>query len=414
MLLIIFLFLDGLINNVLTWSHFSNTIINKNGIYDLYGLKGYCPPDSVVRGIQLDKPTNSTFRYALNCFYTNGQKTYISHYVSDQVNCTDNSFSWLTQLPIECPRKTILVGLSLENYSPGLCGIHYLCSKIQGSLCSNYKAFKTETKDNVLIPIVSKSHNGGISSISLKFTEGKGFYYSYDWCFIPQYNNTNVLMSVQPSIIKIEFFFRLDDIEKVDFIINVLQKIILYFEGEVIFIPHYLVDFEEEGGKNCYGLYCLDNPWRVRESLIQYCIYENHKEEYFNYLVNYRKSCSHLKEYSLSFDCGNFKSEDIDKCFMKSFRNNMKQNTIFDGENAFYLEKKISRDFPLIINEDHFRLLSQEEITQIICNKRTDIAKCQKGIKMKEINIKFFFIATSLILALITLLLYLIKKNNEI
>ena len=131
------------------FTDFSETVISSKGILSLFGIKAYCYNGSILRGIALQKPTPSTIRWALQCVPMEVDGRHISHHVSDQVEClNDPNGYWLSKIDIRCPPERVLYGLSIELYNKDLCGVHYLCQKVDGALCLNYNKVESKYEKN--------------------------------------------------------------------------------------------------------------------------------------------------------------------------------------------------------------------------------------------------------------------------
>ena len=352
------------------FTDFSETVISSKGILSLFGIKAYCYNGSILRGIALQKPTPSTIRWALQCVPMEVDGRHISHHVSDQVEClNDPNGYWLSKIDIRCPPERVLYGLSIELYNKDLCGVHYLCQKVDGALCLNYNKVESNTipyPNNVskesltTLPIVAGDYYAGIQGFRLNVNKGS-MKYMYSWCALPQYDNNNNLDNLaKDNDLNIEMYFRLDDSKSVKYIVDVIGGVKKTFKDAILFsfYPHYIKPLKGS----------------EQESIKQSCIYEIDKDVYFDYMEEYYINCSN------SNNCGeqilnnyNVSKQDLNKCIQ-----NMNENRYLNSEMKIIKDNKYSIP-SLFINSRLSQMKTKEEIFSHLCHNTTNILlpQCQ-------------------------------------
>ena len=385
-LISLYIYCSLLIKVIFSWNVYSPTIINKNGIRDLFGLKAYCKEHYALRGFQIQKPTLSTIRYALDCVEVKIEMRYKFHYVSNQVDCmNNNSLSVFNNMYMNCQYERILYGFSLELYQNNLCGIHYVCAKIEGALCA-YNLYYTSSAlyyNNVNYNITQLSVIGGNDQIALKqvvliINENNEnmVKYKYSFCVIPQYDKLSKMKSIgYDDTIQIDFYITLKDNTKnndIAFINEIKELLGNYTDNKktIIFIPHYITN---NNGKHlndkCINGYCLDTKENVYESIFQSCLYENDVDAYFNYIKKYlqcislghqdmciknaKEEINNINNYHLLFSC-------IDDFVIRN------DTFYFQGQNVLVSERNIFVYPSIELNGKIISINNAKEITILL------------------------------------------------
>lgn len=418
-------------NYVLLWTDFSQTVVNNQSIFGLFGVKAYCPGNSIIRGFEIEKPTISTVRWNLQCIPLQIEGGHISHLVSDQVEClNDTSFSWMNKINLRCPPERVLYGLSLELYKDNLCGFHYLCKTIPGSLCINSNKIVTKTvpfpKDlqNEMIPhlpVVAGDYYAGLQGLMMDITNDT-FNYKYSWCVLPQFNISNNYDGlIEENDLMIEMFFNLDDDKSLNYIVDVLGEVKKQFHNQIrfSFYPHYLINFKTTKNKEeeCINNYCLSKKEKVIESLKQFCIYQEDKELYFLYMDEYKNNCT---EYyngcgEKIFEKYNIDKNRIEKCINETFTSEG-DNNYFEPITLVIQEKNYTKFPVLLINQKQSTMKNKDEIFAQICLNSSiiDRTPCEEFDKLNEPSTFWYIIKIILYLiffvVIIRILLIIYKK----
>ena len=384
----------------LTWTDFSKTVINKDGIYDLNGIKATCPKNKVIRGFALDKPSQSTIRWALHCILPsnidNTKKSVITK-STNRDDCEDSRMIWWDRHTIKCDENQVLHSFTfISEKQSKKCYFMYECIQLTNSLChfNLNQATKTvsSNKGNLLkfplLPVIANQKDSALIGFQFRnqYTSDvlwESFIF-YGWCVttLPNQNSKS-------TGIDIEVYFELTDKNMLNFLSD-FYEYYRRIEKYISFTPHYLfktgnpindpsleqdVDNLDYITNNCLtkGKYCYDKTddenklgrYYLLETLRHLCIHKvandgsnrsNIKALYWDFIFFYNNQCNPSTAFRMN--CGNelfekYKTNlyQVMSCLSKSFGNDNavfsddlcdNENNILEKESVYSKEKNIS------------------------------------------------------------------------
>ena len=424
------IFLLSVLPSSLSWTDFSQTVINTNGIYDLYKLKASCPRNMAIRGFALDKPSLSTLRWALQCIKpSNLDKS--KALVSKKTNvdkCDDSRIIWLDRHYIKCDPDQVLHSFTfLNNGNEKECYFLYECLPLTSSLCHFNLDQPSKTVNNhlgdlrkfPLLPVIANQKDSALIGFQFRMSYNDNniwetFIY-YGWCVtsVPNYNSKS-------TGIDVEVFFKLDDAKMITFLSD-FYEYYRRIEKYISFTPHYLINgnaqYTEEYihdvnyldyiTNNCVskGKYCYDIPpnsdensmgrYFLLETVRQQCIHHsatvgsmrnNIKGLYWDFIYYYKNHCSPESAFRLNcgseiFDKYNFNGYNVMQCIANSFGGSEgiynddlcdNDNKILERESVIAKEKNITiENSPVIIidGNKYITKLQPKLVFEEICLK---------------------------------------------
>ena len=379
-LLFVLFILTTLPHVILTWTHFSKTVLLQNGIYSLSNITAACPNNYAIRGFALDKPSTSTFRWALHCVkpINNFVSPRVTHHSTNPDECGDSRIIWLDRHVLQCNPNAVLQSFTFKHKAHSRsCYFEYTCIELNTTLCHSTLSESTVVVDNHLgnilklrsgeINVIGNYDSSALTGFQFRMNYVNNVlwetYMYYGYCFTSTLDN--MITHAKSTGVDVELFFHIDSKEAFNF----LESFYDYYrriEKYISFIPHYVFANRASSSSSTYGnefvdsncisggKYCYEpnnNPssssssshqvleggyYYLLEIIRHLCVFHishyrmkenNYKMLYWDFIYAYKHQCDPLTAFRLNcasdiFSKYNINSYTMSDCIAESFGSN--------------------------------------------------------------------------------------------